>query len=107
MSVMTMAACRPVHMSMNTATPWAMPEFLDQRGFHAFGALHLESGMGNMILVEEQLFDVPQDTRLLLLVFRPDVDMRGKRQNVGTDGPEVEMMDIVDPFDPADRFDNL
>ena len=105
--MMAVTACRAMDMAMYTAFTRPVPEFLDHRGFHASGALHLESGMGNMILVEEQLFDVPQDTRLLLLVFRPDVDMRGKRQNVGTDGPEVEMMDIVDPFDPADRFDNL
>src|SRR5512139_1090065 len=77
------AARAMMSMSMDAAFARAVPELLDHRGLHAQCALDLESGVGDMVFVKQNLLDVTQNFRLIPLVFRIDVDMRGEGQDMG------------------------
>ncbi len=51
--LMMPVTARPVRMGVNAAFTWPVPQFFYQRGFHAKGALHLKSGMGYVVFIEE------------------------------------------------------
>ena len=68
----------------------------------AFDMLELNGSVVNPEVVMEDLFHVAQNT---LADRRGDVGYRnvtGKRMTFRTDAPDVQVMHVIDAFDPAD-----
>jgi len=51
-------------------------QILENRGFDAHGAFHLEGRVGNMEPLKEKFFDVAQNFNLVCLLLRFHIHMR-------------------------------
>src|SRR6266702_1601951 len=66
-------------------------QLLEHRHFDAHGALHLQGGVGDVVMLHEEILDPAQHSRLPGLVLRLHVDVGRQREDMGADGPEVHI----------------
>src|ERR1039457_2524759 len=73
-------------------------QILKHRRLYAHGTFHLKGGMGNMVLLHENFLYPAQDIGLPGLVLRVYVDVCRQSQNMGADGPDIEVVNVIHPF---------
>lgn len=88
-----------VSVVAETGTAGPVLELLDDRAGQAPGTFSLQGGMSDVVVVLQHLLDLADDLSLAQPEFRLDVDVGRKRRDMGADGPDVQMVDVVDPVD--------
>ena len=105
--VMPAAAVAAGNGLWRVAPARSVTQLLEDRRIDALSALHLKGGMADMEALEEEPFYPAEHFRLVPPLLRGQIQMSRKCDDVGTDGPEIEMMDVVDTGHALDRISHL
>ena len=82
-------------------------QFFQQRAAVAAGAVELDGGMGYMELMGQGMLDPVQQFIPFGPVVRQNLHMGRQGRYMGTDRPDVEMVDTGNTFDTANTCRNL
>lgn len=104
--IMTAVAMSAGGWLQNRSPSGAVAQILDDRRITAESTLHLQGGMADVKALKEKLLDPAQDFGLLSTVLRGYLQMSRQCNDMGTDSPEIEMMDIIYTVHTLDRLNH-